>query len=602
MRPTPLSWLAALGLAALLSSTGLAQGYLCAEGGGNEQNGSWAPAVFGWMVSNAPAGHVIVLGVSGSDNGVANTFLANGAASVTQLNVTPANADLPATYGAITAADIVWMRGGDQSRYVNDWGGTLTEQAIRDVYSAGGVIGGTSAGCAVLGELIYTPTSPAASSLTNREALQDGFHPDMNLVDDFLELTPGVLFDTHFTERARQARLAVMLGRWFEDSGEDVLGIGVDDRTALCVYPDLTAEVRGEGAVTLLHRTGASEQAYAPGEPPALTALRHLQLTAGYVVDLTTRQVVSRPASATLVGPPTTSAVFQSEVIDGGVAADNALGDWQVLDGGDDLALFDGALTLAPGADQLLNTVVSTRVWQSTAFDENRMGGPQWALAQHPHALALYLDGNNASAGSAMTVQPSGHLGVLASTMTNEVACLVLDSHGVVSVDFSSAVSGGGSVGPRQSVALEDARLHVLPSGWGYDALDHVALSPDTAWSSVGPGLSGSAGVPQLSGSGTLIGDTRAELTLTAALAGANATLVFGYAELGLPFKGGVLGPTPDVLLFGLPVGPGGDLPLSTSWPAGTPSDVAAFYQYWIADPAGAAGFSASNTLRSVTP
>ena len=39
--------------------------------------------------------------------------------------------DDPATYAAITAADVVWMRGGDQWQYVSLWNDTLTEDAIQ---------------------------------------------------------------------------------------------------------------------------------------------------------------------------------------------------------------------------------------------------------------------------------------------------------------------------------------------------------------------------------------------------------------------------------------------------------------------------------------
>ena len=154
--------------------------------------------------------------------------------------MTQSNADTQAGYDAIRAADVVWIRGGNQANYVQWWNDTLTEQAIRDVYDAGGAIGGTSAGCAILGELIY---DSIAGSLSPKEALRDAYHPKLTLTDDFLRLGDGLLFDTHFTERGRQARLAVMIARAAADLGVDVLGVGVDDRTAFCVSPDGTAEV-----------------------------------------------------------------------------------------------------------------------------------------------------------------------------------------------------------------------------------------------------------------------------------------------------------------------------------------------------------------------
>ncbi|MEO0651295.1 MAG: cyanophycinase, partial [Planctomycetota bacterium] len=373
-----------------LTPSAAAQGYIAAEGGGSV-NAAWSQNVFGWMLAKAGgSGQVVILGVSGADNAAASQFLAAGASSATNLAVTQANADLQATYDAIRSADVVWMRGGNQANYVQWWNDTLTEQAIRDVYDAGGAIGGTSAGCAVLGELIY---DSIAGSLSPKEALRDPFSPKLTFTDDFLELGRGILFDTHFTERGRVARLAVMLARAEADLGIDALGIGVDDRTAFCLSPDGTAEVIGEGSVTVLHRSSETVQVLQPGVAPIVTDLVHTSMTEGYRYDTNTRQVTARPANAAVPAPPTGTPSFEATLLQGSTAASAAAGEWQVVDGGDDAALFFGALQVLPGNGQLDGTVVSTRCWDSTAFDENRVGGPLYALALAPHALAVLLDG-----------------------------------------------------------------------------------------------------------------------------------------------------------------------------------------------------------------
>jgi len=459
-------------MAAVLALAGVAfgQGYICAEGGGNEQNGDWAPSVFGWMVEQGNFGDVVILGVAGSDVQVANTFLQLGAASATNLAVTPVNANDQATYDAIVAADIVWMRGGDQSNYVSFWNDTLTEQAIQDVYAAGGVVGGTSAGLHVLGEVIF---DAEVGSLQPRQALQDPYHPFVTLTDDFLELTPGVLFDSHFTERGRIGRLAVLVARYFEDTGRDIIGIGVDDRTALCVYPDLTAEVRGEGAVTLLHRTDETTQVLEPGEPPVFTNVQHDQLTEGYAYDLANRQVLSRSDDAVPVDPPSHTPAFEEMSVNGASLLDKALGEFEWLDFGDDLALFYGKMEILPGEDLLHGAVLSTGTWNSTAFDENRVGGPQLAIHEHPHRLAVLLDADVVDARPPATLDP------LPPDAGNESALVLLDAWGMLSTSQSTYVSSGQSMGPRQSVAIEDATLHLIRSGWSYDALTHQPLNPN---------------------------------------------------------------------------------------------------------------------------
>jgi cyanophycinase-like exopeptidase len=51
-------------------------------------------------------------------------------------------------------ADAVWFEGGRQWNIIDSYKGTLTEQAFRDVLARGGVIGGSSAGASVLGDLL----------------------------------------------------------------------------------------------------------------------------------------------------------------------------------------------------------------------------------------------------------------------------------------------------------------------------------------------------------------------------------------------------------------------------------------------------------------
>ena len=475
-------------LCLLLAPLAAGQGYVAAEGGGSVTSGSWALSTFTWMLQNAGGnGRVAILGVAGVDAGAEGRFLQAGASQVIQLAITQTNADLQTTYDAIAACDVVWMRGGNQANYVQWWNNTKTEDAIRAVFDKGGAVGGTSAGCAVLGELIYDSIT---GSVSPKAALRDPYSTAISFTSDFLQLTPGVLFDTHFTERGRIARLAVMLGRLWQDQGRDVLGVGCDDRTAFCVSPDGRGRVIGEGAVTLLHRTPGTRQALLKNLPAVITDLQHVQLTEGYVYDLAARSVVSRPANAILTGPPDAQPVFTPVQLSGSSALDAAAGEFNVVDNGNDLALFNGALQVQPGAGFLQDAVVSTRCWDSTTWDENRVGGPQYALALHPHRLAVLLDG-----GVNLLVRADELLTALPATGT-ESPVMVLDSYGVTSVAFSTYQSSAGSAGPRQSVALEGCRLHLLRSGMSYDAAQHVV-----------PNLSAyGAGFPGCFGPHTLVG------------------------------------------------------------------------------------------------
>jgi hypothetical protein len=121
-------------------------------------------------------------------------------------------------------------------------------------------------------------------------------------------------------------------------------------------------------------------------------------------------------------------------------------------------------------------------------------------------------------------------------------------------------------------------------------------------WTDLGLGLAGSAGVPVFTGSGPLIVGLPVTLTLTGALPNSSSALFIGFSELGLPFKGGTLVPSPDVILQGLPTGPAGTLALTSNWPPGIPSGFTLYFQHWILDPAGPQNLAASNGLSGTTP
>jgi len=120
------------------------------------------------------------------------------------------------------------------------------------------------------------------------------------------------------------------------------------------------------------------------------------------------------------------------------------------------------------------------------------------------------------------------------------------------------------------------------------------------AWSDLGGGLAGSAAAPLVAGSGPLTPGSGNSLHLTGALPSSPATLVFGLAPLGAPFKGGTLVPMPW-LLVSLATNGSGALSLPFTWPAGAPALAALYFQFWITDPGAPAGLAASNGLEGVS-
>ncbi len=141
---------------------------------------------------------------------------------------------------------------------------------------------------------------------------------------------------------------------------------------------------------------------------------------------------------------------------------------------------------------------------------------------------------------------------------------------------------------------------------WSVDCIagpgiaDFIDFSFTPAWTNLGQGLAGSAGVPKLQGLGTIAPDSPLTVRLNEAAPSAPLTLVVGLSSLAAPFKGGTLVPYPDVLVGPLATDASGLLVLQATWPEGVPIDTQVFLQAWIADAGAPSGLAASNALLGV--
>ena len=125
-------------------------------------------------------------------------------------------------------------------------------------------------------------------------------------------------------------------------------------------------------------------------------------------------------------------------------------------------------------------------------------------------------------------------------------------------------------------------------------------LSP---WSDDGPGLAGTGSlVPALSGSGTLQPHSPGALQLLDAKPLSPCWLIVGVSKLSAPFKGGTFVPSPLLVVPLATNGQGAATLQWAAWPAGLPAGSKLWFQVWIADPGGPAGYAASNGLRAVMP
>jgi cyanophycinase len=112
----------------------------------------------------------------------------------------------------LTDATAVWICGGDQSLLTAAYRGTAVERELHKLLMRGGVIGGTSAGAAVMSSVMITGGNPHAQ-------VGQGF--------GFLS---GIVVDQHFQNRNRKDRLLEVL-----EKHPDYLGLGIDEETAVIV-------------------------------------------------------------------------------------------------------------------------------------------------------------------------------------------------------------------------------------------------------------------------------------------------------------------------------------------------------------------------------
>jgi cyanophycinase len=123
----------------------------------------------------------------------------------------------------------VWMSGGAQGRLADLYKGTRVEAYLQKLLERGGVIGGTSAGAAIMSQTMIRHG-------TSRDAV----------LDSGFGLLQAAVVDQHFTERARHTRL---LGALRENPQK--IGLGVDEQTALIIQAN-KVRVLGQNRATVI--------------------------------------------------------------------------------------------------------------------------------------------------------------------------------------------------------------------------------------------------------------------------------------------------------------------------------------------------------------
>ena len=226
--------------------------------------GSDLDEAFRWLCNKGNAGDFLILRARGDDD--YNSYV-NGlckANSVATLIIPDREAAQdPKVADIIRKAEVVFIAGGDQSRYVNFWKGTPVQEAMNQNIAEGKPIGGTSAGLAIQGEFSYgcLKDKPDDPDLRSSDVLPDPFHERVTLVRDFLKIPhlQGKITDSHFAKRDRLGRTLVFLSRLMQDGWSgDPRDIAIDEKSAFLVEADGKGVVVGSGkGVYFIHPTEA---------------------------------------------------------------------------------------------------------------------------------------------------------------------------------------------------------------------------------------------------------------------------------------------------------------------------------------------------------
>jgi len=131
--------------------------------------------------------------------------------------------------------------------------------------------------------------------------------------------------------------------------------------------------------------------------------------------------------------------------------------------------------------------------------------------------------------------------------------------------------------------------------------LGAVAHADDDAWTDLGQALPGTNGPPHLAATGSLVASSPVSLKLTRALGQTPALLVLGAQNASVPFGGGILVPSPDIVSPPVMTTAAGKIAIDATVPNGLVLGVDLHLQWWITDPINPGGYSASNALRATT-
>ena len=264
------------------------KGYLFIIGGGERD----APLMkqYVQLASRFGTGKVVIFTMaSGSPQEVGpelvTEFKGNGTKDVVFYQMSRDEAMKPGSERILDGAGGIWFAGGDQARLTAALLDTPIHKKMLEMYQAGCVIGGTSAGAAVMSEVMITGDEKRTEG---KEGTWEVIWADDVIRTRGFGFVKAAVVDQHFVTRRRLNRLIATV-----IENPKLVGVGIDESTAVLVRPDGRYEVLGENQVVVFDARRA-KLAKSPTGRLGAQGMTLNVLLPGDVYDVVTGKVTTR--------------------------------------------------------------------------------------------------------------------------------------------------------------------------------------------------------------------------------------------------------------------------------------------------------------------
>lgn len=457
-----------------------APGVVVLAGGGPEgdigMEKDWSYTLYKKLIDNGDMTKdgkikVVVLSLDKPDTNFMVDYLKSmGATSSENLVISSKKAaNDPKLVKTLADADVLFIRGGNQGKAYQLWKDTKLHEQIKALADRGGAIGGTSSGSMGLSQYSMT----GGQDFTSKDVMQDSHSPLLNdkvdpsvsgIHNDFLNLVPGVIVDTHCGERARLGRILAVQAKAIEDYKDDkIVGICLEEKTGL-VVKDGKAEVFGTGVVHFTQETEDTKVIREPGKALVYTDIRNDALTQGWTFDLNTRlpDLKKKPESTKSIRPVTLCGMADDKLsAEGSVVTNYMMNEPEKArnlfianDAHSDFKLKTG---------DRIRGLVQTRSLVK--------------LSEHPESSIVFLDANSKLEG----IGDNRFISLKKSGKEAEVPSLILDCQYCSFTSTSPYLSNqdDGSQTLR-SAGMVNMRVHVISKDVAYNVKDHKTSYSDS--------------------------------------------------------------------------------------------------------------------------